>query len=37
MRYVIGKFDQVIGVPLKRLLGDTLFEKLMMLFWKIRD
>lgn len=37
MRYVIGKFDQVIGVPLKRLLGDTLFEKLMMLFWKIKD
>ena len=37
MRYVIGKFDQVIGVPLKRLLGDTLFEKLMMVFWKIKD
>jgi short-subunit dehydrogenase len=37
MRYVIGKIDQVIGVPLKRLLGDTLFEKLMMLFWKIKD
>lgn len=37
MRYVIGNFDQVIGIPLKRLLGDTLFEKLMMLFWKIRD
>jgi len=37
MRYVIGKFDQVIGVPLKRLLGDTLFEKLMMVFWKIKE
>lgn len=37
MRYVIGKFDQVIGVPLKRILGDTLFEKLMMVFWKIKD
>jgi short-subunit dehydrogenase len=36
-RYVVGKFDQVIGVPLKRLLGDTLFEKVMMLFWKIKD
>lgn len=35
MRYVIGKVDQVIGVPLKRLLGDTLFESLMRLFWKI--
>lgn len=36
VRYVIGKFDQVIGVPLKRLLGDTLFERLMMMFWKIK-
>ncbi len=37
VRYVVGKFDQVIGVPLKRLLGDSLFEKVMMLFWKIKD
>lgn len=35
IRYVVGKFDQTIAIPLKRIVGDTAFERLMRVFWNI--
>lgn len=35
VRYLTGNPSQTIGVPVKRIIGDNLFEKLMAAFWKI--
>jgi short-subunit dehydrogenase len=35
VRYVVGKSSQTMGVALKRILGNNLFEKLMRKIWKV--
>ncbi|MBA3898727.1 MAG: SDR family oxidoreductase [Bacteroidetes bacterium] len=35
VRYVIGKHSQTMGFTLKRLLGSSLFEKMMNKIWKV--
>lgn len=34
-RYLVGKSSQLIAVPLKKLIGDQLYEKLMLKYWKV--
>lgn len=35
LRYVIGQFMQTIGIPIKRMVGNNVFEKIMRKTWNI--
>ena len=36
VRYIVGKPTQTMAITLKRLLGETLFEKVMRIIWKVK-
>lgn len=36
MRYIVGKRSQTVAYTIKRLVGHALFEKVLMLMWKVR-
>jgi hypothetical protein len=35
IRYVVGKKSQTIGVAIKRIMGSSIFEKIMLKAWKV--
>ena len=36
VRYIVGKPTQTMAITLKRLFGETLFEKVMRIIWKVK-